>query len=129
MRTAWMIVALLVPVALLNYLDRQMLASMKGSVMSDVTDIGSDKNWGFLLGSFKWVYAVCSPLGGFLADKLSRKRVIIFSLVAWSLVTWATGHVSNYNQLLVTRAVMGISEAFYIPAALALIADYHIPAA
>jgi MFS family permease len=125
MRTAWMIVVLLVPVAVLNYLDRQMLASMKGSVMHDVTDIGSEKNWGFLLGSFKWVYAVCSPLGGYLADKLSRRRVIIFSLLAWSLVTWATGHVGNYSQLLVTRAAMGISEAFYIPAALALIADFH----
>lgn len=126
MRTAWLVVALLVPVALLNYLDRQMLASMKGSVMSDVTDIGSEKNWGFLLGSFKWVYALFSPLGGYLADKLGRRRVIIFSLIAWSLVTWATGHVGTYQQLLATRAVMGISEAFYIPAALALIADYHL---
>ncbi len=124
-RTAWILVALLFPVALLNYLDRQMLASMKGSVMGSLSDIQLEANWGFMLGSFKWVYAVFSPLGGYLADKVSRKRVIIFSLVAWSLVTWTTGHVGTYGELLVTRAAMGISEAFYIPAALALIADYH----
>ncbi|RYD26861.1 MAG: hypothetical protein EOP86_25340, partial [Verrucomicrobiaceae bacterium] len=49
-RTAWVIVALLVPVALLNYLDRQMLASMKASVMAEITDIGSEANWGRMLG-------------------------------------------------------------------------------
>lgn len=124
-RTAWLIVALLFPVALLNYLDRQMLAAMKGSVMGDIRDIASDENWGFLLGSFKWVYAAFSPIGGYLADKLSRKKTIVFSLLAWSLVTWATAHVSTYDALLWTRALMGVSEAFYIPAALALIADFH----
>jgi MFS transporter, Spinster family, sphingosine-1-phosphate transporter len=124
-RTAWLIVALLFPVALLNYLDRQMLAAMKGSVMGDIRDIGSDENWGFLLGSFKWVYAAFSPIGGYLADKLSRKKMIVFSLIAWSLVTWGTAHASSYTAMLWTRALMGVSEAFYIPAALALIADFH----
>jgi MFS transporter, Spinster family, sphingosine-1-phosphate transporter len=51
--------------------------------------------------------------------------VIAGSLFVWSLVTWTTGHVTSYEQLLATRAFMGISEAFYIPAALALIADFH----
>jgi MFS family permease len=41
------------------------------------------------------------------------------------VVTWTAGHVTSYEQLLATRALMGISEAFYIPAALALIADFH----
>ncbi len=124
-RTAWLVVALLFPVALLNYLDRQMLATMKPSMMRDMPDIATAANWGFILGSFKWVYAVFSPIGGFLADRLSRRHVICFSLFTWSVITWATGHVHSYDQLLATRAVMGISEAFYIPAALALIADYH----
>lgn len=124
-RTAWLIVFLLVPVALLNYLDRQMLAAMKPSMMSDLPDIGTKANWGLVLGSFKWVYAVCSPIGGYLADRLSRRHVICFSLFVWSAVTWCTGQVQSYEQLLVSRAVMGISEAFYIPAALALIADFH----
>jgi len=122
---AWLIVALLVPVALLNYLDRQMLAAMKFSVMTDIPGIGQEANWGKILALFKWTYAILSPIGGYLADRFSRRHVIAGSLFVWSLVTWLTGHVTTYEQLLATRAVMGISEAFYIPAALALIADFH----
>ena len=125
-RMAWLVVALLVPVALLNYLDRQMLAAMKFSVMRDIPDIALEANWGKILALFKWVYAILSPIGGYLADRYSRRHVITGSLFVWSAVTWATGHVTSYEQLLATRAVMGISEAFYIPAALALIADYHV---
>jgi MFS family permease len=121
----WLIVALLVPVALLNYLDRQMLASMKFSVMRDVPDIGGEAHWGAVLALFKWVYACLSPIGGYLADRFSRRHVIAVSLFVWSAVTWATGHVTTYEGLLTTRALMGISEAFYIPAALALISDVH----
>jgi MFS family permease len=122
---AWLVVGVLVPVALLNYLDRQMLASMKFSVMQDVPDIGSEANWGAILATFKWVYACLSPVGGYLADRYSRRYVIAGSLLVWSAVTWATGNVASYEQLLTTRALMGISEAIYIPAALALIADVH----
>jgi MFS transporter, Spinster family, sphingosine-1-phosphate transporter len=124
-RYAWFVVGLLVPVALLNYLDRQMLASMKFSVMHDIPDIGLEANWGTILALFKWVYAFLSPIGGYLADRYSRRHVIAGSLLVWSIVTWTTGHVTTYEQLLATRALMGISEAFYIPAALALIADFH----
>jgi MFS family permease len=124
-RYAWFVVALLVPVALLNYLDRQMLASMKFSVMHDIPDIGLEAHWGTILALFKWVYAFLSPIGGYLADRYSRRHVIGGSLLVWSFVTWTTGHVTSYEQLLATRALMGISEAFYIPAALALITDFH----
>ena len=122
---AWLVVALLWPVALLNYLDRQMLAAMKFSVMADIPDIGTEANWGFMLGQFKWVYAFLSPIGGYIADRFSRRLTICGSLFVWSAVTWWTGHVTTYEELLWTRSLMGISEAFYIPAALALIADYH----
>lgn len=124
-RYAWLIVALLAPVAMLNYLDRQMLAAMKFSMMTEIPDIGSEANWGKILALFKWTYAFLSPIGGYLADRYSKRHVVAGSLVVWSAVTWATGQVTNYEQLLWARAVMGISEAFYIPAALALIADYH----
>lgn len=124
-RTAWLVVLLLMPVAMLNYLDRQMLASMKASVMGDVPSIGSDANWGFMLGQFKWVYAFLSPIGGYVADRFGRRLTICGSLFVWSAVTWWTGHIETYTQLLWARSCMGVSEAFYIPAALALIADHH----
>jgi MFS transporter, Spinster family, sphingosine-1-phosphate transporter len=125
MRSAWFIVALLFPVALLNYLDRQMLATMKSSMVGDIPSIANKADWGLVLGCFKWTYAVLSPFGGYVADRFSRKHVIGFSLLIWSLVTWWTGHVNTFQELMTARALMGISEAFYIPAALALIADYH----
>jgi MFS family permease len=112
-------------VAFLNYLDRQMLASMKTSVMSDITDMVHEADWGYMLGQFKWVYAFLSPIGGLIADRFGRRHVICASLFAWSLITWLTGEVTTYQELLHARTLMGISEAFYIPAALALISDHH----
>ena len=102
-----------------------MLAAMKFSMMQEIPDIELEANWGKILAVFKWVYAILSPIGGYIADRFSRRHVIAGSLFVWSAVTWATGHVNTYEQLLATRALMGISEAFYIPAALALIADFH----
>ncbi len=124
-KTAWLVVAMLVPVALLNYLDRQMLAAMKSSMMADIPDIATSANWGIVLGSFKWVYAGLSPVGGYVADRTSRRHVIAASLFIWSAVTLATAYVTSFPQLLVARAVMGVSEAFYIPAALSMISEFH----
>src|SRR5689334_22854244 len=93
LRAAWLVVLLLWPVALLTYLDRQMLASMKYSVMADGPSIGSEANWGFMLGQFKWVSAFLSPDGGYVADRFSRRAMICGSLFVWSAVTWWTGQV------------------------------------
>jgi MFS family permease len=101
---------------------------MKSSMMADIPDIATKANWGLVLGSFKWVYAILSPVGGYFADRLSRRHIICISLFVWSAVTWATGHVTSFQQLVAARALMGISEAFYIPAALALITEYHLGA-
>jgi MFS family permease len=126
MRTAWLVVALLFPVALLNYLDRQMLATMKSSMVGDIPSIANKADWGLVLGCFKWTYAILSPFAGFLSDRFSRKNVIVISLFVWSAVTWWTGQVTTFNELVIARAAMGISEAFYIPTALALITEFHL---
>jgi MFS family permease len=125
MFNAWLVVALLVPVALLNYLDRQMLAAMKSSIQAEIPGVANDDSWGMVLALFKWTYAVLSPFGGYIADRYGKRWTICASLFVWSAVTYWTGQVQSYNELLWARALMGISEACYIPAALALIADYH----
>lgn len=122
---AWVVVGLLWPVVMLNYLDRQMVSTIRASMRTDIPSIASDQDFGTLMAVFMWVYAVLSPVGGFIADKFNRRWTVIGSLFVWSAVTWATGHAQTYSQMLCSRALMGISEAFYIPAALALIADFH----
>jgi predicted MFS family arabinose efflux permease len=123
MTRAWIIVALLWVVALLNYLDRLMITTMRESLTQAIPM--TEAQFGLLTSVFAWVYGLVSPFAGFLADRFSRSRVILISLFVWSLMTWLTGHAQTYGQLLTVRALMGISEAAYIPAALALIADYH----
>ena len=121
----WVVVGLLWFVALLNYMDRQMLSTMKVSMMVDIEELISAENFGRLMAIFLWVYALMSPVAGLIADRVNRKWLIVGSLAVWSSVTLAMGFVDNYNHLYILRAIMGVSEALYIPAGLALIADYH----
>lgn len=120
---AWLTVGLLVVIALLNYIDRTMITTMRGSIVDAIPM--TDAQFGLLTAVFLWVYGLLSPLAGFLADRLGKVRVILVSLFVWSLVTWLTGYATTFEELLITRALMGVSEACYIPAALALIMDYH----
>ena len=121
----WIVVALLWVVALLNYMDRQMLSTMKVSMMIDIKELETAENFGRLMAVFLWIYAFMSPVAGLIADRVNRKWLIVGSLAVWSGVMLSMGYSNNFQVLYVLRALMGISEALYIPAALALIADYH----
>ena len=124
-RQAWLTVGLLWPVALLNYLDRQVLSTLQPAIGADISAVLDSQNFGRLMGIFLWIYGVMSPVSGLVADRFSRKWLIVGSLCVWSLVTLLMGHAGDFNQLYWMRALMGVSEALYIPAALALIVDFH----
>lgn len=121
----WIVVGLLWGVALLNYMDRQMLSTMKEAMQVDITELQSATNFGYLMAIFLWIYALMSPVSGIIADRLSRKWLIVGSLFVWSSVTYLMGIADTFNQIVWLRALMGVSEALYIPAGLSLIADYH----
>ncbi|HRI22511.1 MAG TPA: MFS transporter, partial [Panacibacter sp.] len=121
----WIVVGLLWVVALLNYMDRQMLSTMKPSMMVDIKELQTATNFGRLMAVFLWIYGCMSPLAGMIADRISKKWLIVGSLFVWSAVTFSMGYANTFNQLYLLRAIMGVSEALYIPAGLALIAEFH----
>lgn len=121
----WVVVGLLWGVALLNYMDRQMLSTMKSAMMIDITELESATNFGRLMAIFLWIYGLMSPVAGMIADRVNRKKLIVGSLFVWSFVTLMMGYCTTFDQIYVLRALMGVSEALYIPAGLALITDYH----
>lgn len=121
----WIVVGLLWGVALLNYMDRQMLSTMKSSMMIDITELESAANFGRLMAVFLWIYGLMSPIAGMIADRINRKWLIVGSLFVWSFVTFMMGYCTTFNQVYALRALMGVSEALYIPAGLSLITDYH----
>ncbi len=120
-----MVVGLLWVVALLNYMDRQMLSTMKVAMMHDISELETAENFGRLMAIFLWIYGIMSPFAGLIADRINRKWLIVLSLGVWSAVTCLMGYAQNFGQLYVLRGIMGVSEALYIPAGLSLIADYH----
>lgn len=120
----WLVVGLLWVVALLNYMDRQMLSTMQANIAQDIEKLQNAEYFGMLMAVFLWVYGVCSPFSGAVADRMSRKWLIVGSLGVWSGVTFAMGYCDDFHELMWLRGIMGISEALYIPSALSLIADF-----
>ena len=121
----WVVVGLLWVVALLNYMDRQMLSTMKEAMSHSIPELEKAETFGNLMAAFMWIYGLMSPLAGAIADRMNRKWLIVASLFVWSSVTLLMGFTHDFSTLYILRMVMGLSEAMYIPAALALIADFH----
>lgn len=121
----WVVVGLLWIVALLNYMDRQMLSTMQEAMKVDIIELNKAEAFGALMAIFLWIYGFMSPIAGIIADRTNRKWLVVGSLFVWSGVTFLMGYADSFNQLYWLRAIMGISEALYIPSALSLIADWH----
>ncbi len=110
----------------LNYCDRQAVFAMFPVLKTELQM--TDQQLGLTGTIFLWVYGVGCPIAGQIADKYSKRILVVFSLIIWSLVTVATGFSTSAIILLSLRALMGVSESLYMPAAVALTANAHTPA-
>src|SRR5215216_6625979 len=119
----WCVVAMLWFVCFFNYADRQAIFSVFPLLKSEMGL--SDVQLGIVGSSFMWVYAGVGPLAGLVGDRLRRKTLIIGGLVFWSLITIATALSTNYTHLVIFRALEGFGEAFYFPASMSMLSDYH----
>jgi MFS family permease len=123
MTRKWKITAMLFAIAALNYGDRAAIASVYPLLRADLTL--SDVAVAVIGSAFLWSYAIGSPIAGYLADRKSRSKMVLGSLIAWSLVMASTGLAQNASQLIVMRLLLGIAECAFLPASIALIADHH----
>lgn len=119
----WYVMVLLFAAAGLNYADRTAITAVFPLLQRDLGM--SDIALGATGTVFLWTYAAVSPFAGYLGDRVSRARLLTFSLGAWSTVMACSALATSATQLLVMRALLGIAEAAYIPAATALIAEHH----
>ncbi len=122
-RYRWFVIAMLWFVCFFNYADRQAIFSVFPLLKTEMNL--SDVQLGVIGGAFMWVYAASAPLAGLVADRFSRKALILGGLLFWSAVTLATAYCTNYWQLVAVRAIEGLGESFYFPASMSLISDYH----
>ena len=123
MANKWAVVALLWCVCFFNYADRQAIYSIFPLLKSEMglTDV----QLGIVGASFMWVYAAAAPFAGMAGDRFARKSIIIGGLIFWSAITIATALSANYSQLVICRALEGLGEAFYFPASMSMLSDYH----
>jgi len=121
----WAVVAMLWCVCLFNYADRQAIFSVFPPVSAELHL--SDLQLSVIAAAFMWVYAVCGPAAGWISDRVSRKTVIVSALAFWSCATAATAFAVGYRSMVLCRALGGLGEAFYFPAAMSLLGDYHGP--
>lgn len=119
----WLVVCLLWFVCFLNYADRLAIFSIFPLIKQQF--LLSDVQLGIVGAAFMWMYALFGPVAGWLCDRFSRKHLVIGALFFWSLVTAATSIAHTETQLLLYRALGGLGEAFYFPAAMSLLSDYH----
>jgi MFS family permease len=123
---AWGVVVILIGTAILSYTDRQVLSLLVDPVRHDLGI--SDTEISLLLGTaFALVYGIAGIPFGLLADRTSRRNLILVGLLVWSLGTIAGGYSESFATLFAARIVVGLGESVLSPAAISLISDYFPP--
>jgi MFS family permease len=124
---AWTVVAILIATAVLSYTDRQVLSLIVDPIRGDLGI--SDTQISLLLGTaFAVVYGIAGIPLGFLADRISRRNLILAGVLVWSLGTIGCGLAHDFSEIFASRIVVGLGEAALSPAAISLISDYFPPA-
>ncbi len=106
-----------------NYADRQAIFSVFPLLKTELRLSGAEL--GLLGSAFMWVYALSAPFAGYVGDRLKRKTVILGGLYVWSAITYLTAVSTKLWHLVTFRALEGFGEAFYFPASMSMIGDYH----
>ncbi len=119
----WWVVFMLWFVCFFNYADRQAIFSVFPLLKQEMGL--SDIQLGIVGAAFMWVYAGFGAIAGIAGDRFQRKTLIIGGLIFWSLVTIGTALSTDYIHLVICRALEGFGEAFYFPASMSLLSDYH----
>ena len=122
-RAAWLGLAVLTLINLLNYLDRNVVPPLGESLRTSTLHV-TDPQFGALASAFILVYMATAPAFGVLGDRGPRPRLIALGVGLWSVATMLGGLASSYGWLLGARAAVGIGEAAYGSIAPALLADY-----
>ena len=125
-RAAWVGLAVLTLINMLNYLDRLLVPAVGESIIHSELQL-SDTQFGWLASAFLLVYMVTAPFFGALGDRQSRPRLIAGGVAVWSVATALAGLAHSYPALLGARALVGVGEASYSAIAPALLADYFPP--
>jgi MFS family permease len=125
--TAYLILATLTAMNLLNYIDRYILAAIikpvqEGLGIADRDDIG-----GVLMAAFLVSYTLFSPVVGWAGDRVPRKYLVALGVAVWSLATFLSGWVRSYEEMLAARVVLGVGEASYAILAPGIIGDLFVP--
>ncbi len=118
-RYQYRLLAVLALVNFVNFADRQVFVPLLPLIRAHLAL--SDAQLGSLQTYLLAVLAAASLLFGFLADRLSRRAVIAFGIIFWSLATFASGMAGTFMFLLMSRALVGVGEGAYAPAAQSMI--------
>ncbi|ATW03379.1 MFS transporter [Sphingorhabdus sp. YGSMI21] len=124
--SAWWMVSLLFLAGIFSVIDRAILNIVVDPVRLDLGI--SDVQIGLLQGlAFGVFYAFMGLPMGLLADRTSRKRLLVAGIAIWSIATIASGYATNFGELFAARLMVGLGEAALGPCAISLIADMFPP--